>query len=74
VLELLVSVLCGATEARLLAHRFQRDMVAELVLAGLATLRDEIMRRLDDQRRALLDHKCRPEGDRRRLTTAQTIG
>jgi hypothetical protein len=43
-LELLASDPRGVTEALMLAHGFRRKMLAELVLAGLATVVTETMR------------------------------
>jgi hypothetical protein len=43
-LNLLASDEHGVAEAPMLAHRFTRDMLAGLVLAGLATVVTETMR------------------------------
>jgi hypothetical protein len=44
VLELLAHDQHGATEAAMLAHGFRREMLAGLVLAGLATVVTDTMR------------------------------
>ena len=43
-LRLLTRIPRGATEATLFAHGFWREMLAGLVLAGLATMTTEIIR------------------------------
>jgi hypothetical protein len=66
-LKLLARIPGGATEATLFAHGFWREMLAGLVLAGLATVTTAFIqgRRPGDESGSLPDHSRRTEGDRR---------